>query len=55
MYNTRFVTKGKLTTCSINIYTYEFRSFKHQGTHILNGLNDFNFTLITNLKDVFFQ
>ena len=37
-YKTRFVTKGKLAPCNIKTLKFEFRSFKHQGTNILNQL-----------------
>ena len=39
-YETRFVMKGKLTPCIVKSLKFGFRSFKCQGTNILNQLND---------------
>ena len=39
-YETRFVTKGKLTPCIVKSRKYGVRSFRFEGTNVLNDLKD---------------
>ena len=39
-YKTRFVTKGKLSPCNVKSTRFDVRSFKFEGTNVLNQLKD---------------
>ena len=54
-YETRFVTKGKLTPCIVKSRKYGVRSFRFEGTNVLNDLKDMNIYTTAKTKTYFLK
>ena len=54
-YETRFVTKGKLTPCVVKSTKYGLRSFRYQGRNILNELKDMDIYTTAKAKSYFLK